>query len=186
MSPSIYGKSMSPSPVKLSGFGYLEPLTRPVKAPTQSSRRPAFGSPSRALPARLEALTSRLATQSNWLPRMEPATLRTGMADASPRSPSPRSALDMTSATTSGLLNFASPHTPRPQPTVARTEHVSTLQERRIGVPNRTWHVPASPEFVRPPPGPSPEEVFATRREWAPVSYATARDRAESARKAFA
>ena len=137
--------------VALCGFGYLEPIARPIRF--QGSVAPELPEPPRKLPPKLAALTERLAVRSNWLSRE---------ADAH-KPPSPCKALyspPMGSRVDSDSSYYKSGTWPRalpPTPTTPRVQESTALMRRHPLTSE--WHA-RSPSPTRPmyPPRDNNEE----------------------------
>ena len=120
--------------VSLAGFGYLEPLARPM---TSTPKTPVtMPITDRSLPPRLASLTARLSPRSNWV-RRSPATLE---LDGRARMLSPvASILDSSMGSDFGRSGVSPLHSHPPIPTIAR-EKQSTAQQRRE-VKTSEWHL---------------------------------------------
>ena len=161
--------AMSNTPhVTLTGFGYLEPLARPIKPPTVVAPPEVPEVP--PLSPRIAKLTDRLAVRSQWLKRRGPSNL----AHDTKLSPGGTDLFALSRVntnsqySTSGIWPSISP----PRPTVARGAlHASPRQpaiQRRVGSLTSDWHVPPQPgQAARAEDG---EVPFAWRKRWDRVS----------------
>ena len=147
----------------LVGFGYLEPLARPI---CHSPRvAPVHQVATKKLPAKVERLTQRLAAKSQWLRQApDPA-----------RSPSPSSWPSSTSRTGSDSEYVRSGVWPRltpPKPVEARTPR-STALERRKPETSEFHSPPLPPDINAAADGDEEEEgPFHWRRGWQRVARA--------------
>ena len=162
---------MSNTPhVTLTGFGYLEPLARPIR--TVNSMAPPKGWDVPPLSPREQRLTSRLATRSNWL-RQDPAEL-TDSSTTKLRRRSFKGGNDLLDSmnsqySTTGIWPADTP----PKPTVAR-EKESTALQRRVATATSKWHAPPQPEHAARPE--DEEEPFTWRKRWDRVAVKDVRD----------
>ena len=135
--------------VTLAGFGYLEPLARPIRCPASINSASAQQQP--GLSKKLLKLTDRLATKSNWVRRESHSPQRSRYPEGEFSSPRTDSFSNYTS---SYAQSGSWPRSSSPRPSEARSPNSTALQRRNP--PTTEFHVPASPEFRRIEPEPEP------------------------------